>query len=97
MLGGNILPFAQGGMTTAAAKASNLTLVVAFTTVWAAAAVERCSSKCPVPQVGLPTCCKYLVQAPIWLCSIACGLLLGSARVIAESSVSLGLAEPLPG
>ena len=55
MLGGNILPFAQGGMTTAAAKASNLTLVVAFTTVWAAAAVERCSSKCPVPQVGLPT------------------------------------------
>ena len=55
MLGGNILPFAQGGMTTSAAKASNVTLVVAFTSVWAAAAVERCSSKCSAPKVNLPT------------------------------------------
>ena len=30
MLGGNILPFGQGGMTTSQAKASPLTLVVAL-------------------------------------------------------------------
>ena len=51
MLGGNILPFSHGGMTTSAAKTSNLTLVVAFASVWAVGAIERCSSKCSVPQV----------------------------------------------
>ena len=53
MLGGNILPFGQGGMTTTQARNSPLTLVVALANATAASATaDRCSGKCAVPQAS---------------------------------------------
>ena len=57
ILGGNILPFGQGGMTTSQAKASPLTLVVALANATSVNTTDRCSGKCSVPQASFSTIC----------------------------------------
>ncbi len=51
ILGGNILPFGQGGMTTTQARTSPLKLVVALANTTGSATADRCSGKCPVQEV----------------------------------------------
>ena len=54
VLGGSVLPVGQpGSMTTAAARASPLTLLVALAPVNASRA-QRCTGPCAVPQVHIP-------------------------------------------
>lgn len=60
MLGGNILPFGQGGMTTAEAKTSPLTLIVALANATAGNATDRCSGKCPVQQASTSSLSQVL-------------------------------------
>ena len=51
VLGGNILPIGgEGSMTTTAARASPLTLLVALTTLGAQPPADRCSGPCTAPQ-----------------------------------------------
>ena len=53
ILGGNILPFGQGGMTTTQARTSPLRLVVALASATATnATADRCSGKCIVQEVS---------------------------------------------
>ena len=54
ILGGNILPFGQGGMTTTEARASPLRLVVALASTTSNAKADRCSGKCSVQEVRSP-------------------------------------------
>ncbi len=57
ILGGNILPFGQGGMTTSQAKASPLTLVAALANATSVNTTDRCSGKCSIPQARFSATC----------------------------------------
>lgn len=52
ILGGNILPFGQGGMTTTEARTSPLKLVVALASATSNAIADRCSGKCSMQEVS---------------------------------------------
>lgn len=54
VLGGNILPVGgEGSMTSGAARAAPLTLLVALTPLGAQPVAERCSGPCTAPQARL--------------------------------------------
>ncbi|KAK9808029.1 hypothetical protein WJX73_006288 [Symbiochloris irregularis] len=60
IMGGSILPFGQGGMTTTAAEKSNLTLIVALADAASTAAVERCNGACPVHEGAVLSACGHM-------------------------------------
>ena len=69
ILGGNILPFGQGGMTTTEARTSPLTLIVALANATATNGTDRCSGKCPVQQASC-LCTSLPIPISVTLLSI---------------------------
>ncbi|CAL5218429.1 g109 [Coccomyxa viridis] len=60
ILGGNILPFGQGGMTTTEARTSPLKLVVALANATGNATADRCSGKCSVQEGAVMQACGHM-------------------------------------